>query len=195
MAIPDTRHSLLLRLRNPSDGEAWALFEHLYRPAIVRVARLKGMQDADAQDLAQQVLLSVSQAIHRFQPDSQQARFRTWLRRVTVNAAINALTRGRRWEAAGDEALQVLLQQQPASSGPDSQLLLFEYRREVFSWVVAQVKPEFTNATWDAFWLTAVEDHDVDSVALRLGKTRGSVYAARSRVMQRIRERIEELDG
>jgi len=77
MSVPDTRPSLLLRIRDAADREAWEEFEGLYRQVIHRMAIARGMQVADADDLTQQVLWSISQAIDRFEPDDTRARFRT----------------------------------------------------------------------------------------------------------------------
>jgi RNA polymerase sigma-70 factor (ECF subfamily) len=77
MLVPETRPSLILRVRDANDADAWNQFATLYRPVILRLARRKGIQAADAEDLAQQVLLSVAGAMERWQPDQQRARFRT----------------------------------------------------------------------------------------------------------------------
>jgi RNA polymerase sigma-70 factor (ECF subfamily) len=188
---PETRASLLVRVRDASDQEAWYEFADVYRPVIYRLARAKGMQHADAEDLAQQVLLAVSGAIGRWEEDPARARFRTWLRRVVHNAIINALTRGAQDRAAGGPHS---LTEQPAPEGPDSDLVRIEYRREVFRWAARQIKDEFHVATWDAFWLTAVEGKDAAEVARELGKNAGAVYAAKSRVMRRLREKIGQFE-
>jgi RNA polymerase sigma-70 factor (ECF subfamily) len=65
----------------------------------------------------------------------------------------------------------------------------------MFRWAARQIRPEFQSATWDAFWKTAVEGHSIDSVAVDLGKNRGSIYAARSRVMRRLQEKVTEYEG
>ena len=194
MTLPDTRPSLLLRVRDANDGDAWDEFTAIYRPVILRLAKIKRLQDADADDLAQQVLLSVSHAVERWEPDASRGRFRTWLHTVANNAILNALTRGVRDRAAADESIDVLLQQQPDRVGSDSDLLRTEYRREIFSRAAQQIRTEFTDDTWKSFWLTAVEGTDVDVAAVQLGRTRGSVYASRSRVMKRLKQKVEELD-
>ena len=61
--VPPTRPSLLVRMRDAHDQAAWADFVRLYAPAIYRFARRKGLQDADAADLTQEVLRSVADAI------------------------------------------------------------------------------------------------------------------------------------
>ncbi len=192
MNLPDTRPSLLLRVRDANDADAWGEFEALYRPVILRLARIKGMQDSDADDLSQLVLMAVSRAVEKWEPDASRGRFRTWLHTVANNAILNALTRGVRDRAAANETIDELLQQRPDRNGPDSDLLRTEYRREVFSRAAQQIRSEFTDDTWNSFWLTAVDGVDVEVAAVQLGRTRGSVYASRSRVMTRIKEKVEE---
>jgi RNA polymerase sigma-70 factor (ECF subfamily) len=69
-----------------------------------------------------------------------------------------------------------------------------EHRREVFRWAARQVRQEFHQETWDAFWLTAVEGRAVEAVAEELAKNAGAIYAARSRVMRRIQDRVTEYE-
>lgn len=192
---PETRASLLLRVRDPEDQAAWQEFVEIYRPVILRLARQKGMQQADAEDVAQQVLVSVAKAIEQREHDRQRARFRTWLNRVAQNAILNALTRSKPDRGTGNTGLLAALQQHPSQQGPDSDLLRLEYRREVFRWAARQVRREFQQETWDAFWRTAINGDDCDAVATELGKTRGAIYAARSRIIRRIQEKVAEYES
>jgi RNA polymerase sigma-70 factor (ECF subfamily) len=194
-ASPETRASLLIRLKDQADEEAWFEFTEIYRPVIFRLACRRGMQPADADDLVQQVLSAVARVIDRWQADPQRARFRTWLNRVATNAVINALTRGKPDRGSGDSGLQDLLNAQPAVNGAESELVRIEQRREVFRWAARQIRSEFHADTWDAFWWTAVEGRDVDQVAVQLHRSRGAVYAARSRVMRRLKEKVHEWEG
>lgn len=191
---PETRISLLLRVRNPADQAAWHEFVEIYRPVILRLARQKGMQEADADDVAQRVLTAVSKAVEQREHDPKRAKFRTWLKRVAHNEIINALTRSKPDRGSGDSAMLTLLNQHQTPGGPDSELLRLEHRREVFRWAVRQVRPEFRQASWDAFWLTAVEGRAIETVAKQLKKNRGAIYTARSRVMRRIQEKIVEYE-
>jgi RNA polymerase sigma factor (sigma-70 family) len=193
-STPETRASLLIRVRDPADQAAWSEFVEIYRPIILRLARQKGMQEADADDVAQQVLVAVAKAVQQREHDPRRAKFRTWLGRVAHNAILNALTRGKPDRGSGDSALLALLSGHESHTGPDSDLLRLEYRREVFRWAARQVRKEFHQATWDAFWLTAVEGRAVEVVAEELAKNRGAVYAARSRVIRRIQEKVAEYE-
>ena len=143
MTDSETHASLLLRVRDPSDREAWFEFAEIYRPVIVRLARTKGLQDADADDLAQRVLVSIAGAIDRFEPDDKRAKFRTWLKRVSENAILNAITRRSKDVGIGGDVIDSLLEREPASCGPDSDLLRIEYRREVFNWAARRIRDEF----------------------------------------------------
>lgn len=195
MDYPETRASLIVRLRDRADQEAWAEFVEVYRPVIYRLACRKGLQHADAEDLAQQTLAAVAAAVHRWEPDETRARFRTWLHRIAHNLIINALTRRAPDRAAGDTGAHDALAGQPAPEGPESELLRTEYRREVFHWAARQIRPEFQPETWMAFWHTAVEGRDAAEVARLLDKKPGAVYAARGRVMRRLKEKILEWEG
>jgi len=193
-STPGTRASLLIRVRNPADQAAWHEFVEIYRPVILRLARQKGMQEADADDVAQQVLVAVAKAVGQREHDPRRAKFRTWLRRVAHNTILNALSRGRPDRGSGGSALRAVLGRHESRTGADSDLLRLEYRREVFRWAARQVRREFHQATWDAFWLTAVEGRAVETVAEKLAKNRGAIYAARSRVIRRIQEKVTEYE-
>ncbi len=185
---------MLIRVRDPADQAAWHEFVEIYRPIILRLARQKGMQEADADDVAQQVLVAVAKAVEQREHDPKRAKFRTWLNRVAHNAILNALTRGRPDRGSGDSALLAVLSGHQSHTGPDSDLLRLEYRREVFRWAARQVRKEFHQATWDAFWLTAVEGRAVEVVAQQLANNRGAIYAARSRVIRRIQEKVTQYE-
>ena len=90
--FPETKSEILLRIQSAEDREAWEEFTSMYRPIIYRMARRQGLQDADAQDLVQRVFVSVAGAIPRWER-LPNIRFRHWLRKVTKNAVLNALSR------------------------------------------------------------------------------------------------------
>ncbi|MEX2172874.1 MAG: RNA polymerase sigma factor [Pirellulaceae bacterium] len=191
--LPETRDSLLVQLREADNAAAWEQFCAVYRPAMYRLARRRGLQDAEADDLAQQVMVNVSRAIGGWQKDAEQGTFRGWLLRIARNAILNALTRGRPDAARGGSGVVESLAKCPAVEDAES-LIDDEHRRAVFRWAAAEVKPEFQEATWLAFWLTTIEERSVERAAAELGKSVGSVYAARSRVMRRLREKAREFE-
>jgi len=191
---PETRPSLLIRVRDPADQAAWQEFVEIYRPVILRLAEQKGMQAADAEDVAQEVLTAVAKAIAEREHDPKRARFGTWLHRVAHNAIVDALTRRMPDRGSGNSALQVALDRREAHNCPGSDLLRLEYRREVFHWAARQVRKEFRQETWDAFWLTAIDGRSIAEVAREFGKDPGAIYTARSRVIRRIQEKVTEYE-
>jgi RNA polymerase sigma-70 factor (ECF subfamily) len=189
---PKTRHSLLLRIRNTQDARAWSEFVAIYEPLVYRLARKRGWQHADALELTQEVLLSVSRSIDRWNPDPACGSFRGWLFRVTRNLMVNLLVKQRRHpQAVGDTDFQRLLAQVAEPAAEESAVFDGEYRRSLFRWAAHQVRTEFRPATWQAFWRTSVEGHAVRDVAQQLQLSVGAVYVARSRVMARLRACVE----
>lgn len=190
---PETRTSLLLRVRDTTDLAAWDEFVDIYSPLIFRMARRKGLQAADSEDLVQQILMAVSKAIEQRPHDRNRARFRTWLNRVAENAILNALTRSRPDRGTGRTDFVDLVQNHAAPK-EDSALLRNERQQEIFRHAAEQIRPEFTEATWQAFWRTAVEGEDCETVARALNRNIGSVYAARSRVMKRLSQKVQDFE-
>ena len=187
---PETRLSLIRRLQSGTDADAWTEFSNIYRPVIVRLASSKGLQAADAEDLAQNVLLSVSRHIVRWKPDPKRGRFRAWLQKIVRNATLNALSRIPQDAAQGGTTAMRSLANLPQC---DAVAFDVEWKREALNWAADQIRPEFEPATWDAFWLTAVDGQSPEAAAAHTGKSIGAIYIARTRIMKRIRAKIHEL--
>ena len=194
MECPDTRKSLLVRLRDPRQDAAWAEFVAIYEPLIYRLARARGVQHADAQDMTQEVFAVVGKAIDRFDPDSNRGSFRGWLFRITRNLVINSLTRDKEPRGTGDTEMQLLLQEQPSVDQETATRFDLEYQRELFRWAAREVQTRFQEETWRAFWLTAVQGESIDDVARQLGKSTGAVRIARCRVLARLKEEVKRFE-
>jgi RNA polymerase sigma-70 factor (ECF subfamily) len=128
--FPETRNSLLVQVRSPANREAWEEFALIYQPVIYRLARQRGLQEADAQDLTQQVLMAVASAIGDWEKSHEGVRFRHWLRRVARNAIVNALTRQPRDRGAGGSSVQDLLRELPEVDQESTVQIELEYRQE-----------------------------------------------------------------
>src|SRR5260370_42386068 len=114
-ASPQTRGSLLVQRRDGANGGAWQECVKLYGPVVYGFARKRGLQDADAADLMQDVMRSVSTAIGRLDYDRQQGTFRGWLFTITRNKIFNFLSARRiRPQGSGDSATNRLLNSHPA---------------------------------------------------------------------------------
>lgn len=190
---PLTRASLLLQLRDGNNRGAWQEFMQLYGPVVYSFARKRGLQDADAADLMQDVMRSVSSAIGRLDYDRTQGTFRGWLFTITRNKIFNFLSARRiRPQGSGDTTTNQLLNAQ--SDGSDNaDVWELEYQRRLASLAMDRVKHEFQENTWRAFWLTAVDGVAAAEVAQQVGISPGAVYVAKSRVLARLREEVESI--
>jgi RNA polymerase sigma factor (sigma-70 family) len=192
-APPLTRASLLVRLRDPNDGEAWKEFVRLYAAVIYGFARKRGLQDADAADLMQEVLRSVAAAVGRLNYDPGKGTFRGWLYSITRNKIYNFLeARARHPRGSGDSNAHQRLEEYPGREA-DADDWDKEYERKAFAWAADRVRDEFQPTTWQAFWMTAVDGHNARDVGTRLGMSPGAVYVAKSRVLARLRQEIGQL--
>ena len=190
-ANPDTRESLILRLPSANDADAWQEFIDLYEPLVIRFARRRGLQDADAREIAQNVFLSVAKAVDRWQPDRERGKFRAWLFRIARNQLINWVAKHSRERGSGRTSEFIALSQIDASRREQDALEL-DYRREMFRLAAAHVRASFSESSWDAFWRTSVLCESIDTVATSLGITHGAIYIARSRITSRIKLIVEQ---
>lgn len=188
-----TRPSLLLRIRNADDVTAWREFAEVYGPLVHRFGRKRGLQDADAADLAQDVLSTVAGTIENLNYNRQIGRFRGWLLTVARSKLSNLFTRRKRQpQGSGDSAMRQSLENIPSTADEEAEWDS-EYERRLFEWAAERIRPDFQDATWQAFWSTAVDGLDARTVSDRLGMTVGAVYIAKSRVLARLKDRIKEI--
>lgn len=190
---PKTRESLLIRVRDPRDEASWQQFITLYRPMIYRIARGQGLQDSDAEDLSQRVLVSVARAITTWEKDPRQGTFRSWLSRVARNAIINFVTRGPRDVAIGGTDFLDICRTVPEPSDEITNLIEQEHVRSRIRTAATQVKQIVSPNTWSAFWRTTIEGESIESVAQSLSMSVGAVYGARGRVMKQLQSVAETL--
>lgn len=195
---PDTRYTLIARLPAATVGDvdqaAWQEFVGAYEPFLYSFARSHGLQDTDARELVQQVLVSVTGSIQRWQPSEPgqaRPRFRAWLRTIARNHLLNHLkSQSRQPSSGGTTNLQQLHDLADAAAG-DKDPIEAEFRKAAFRHCATQVRREVKPETWQAFWLTAVEGNSCQAVAQRLNMRLGSVYAARSRIIARMRSAVD----
>lgn len=190
--FPETSHSLIARVKDLGDGVAWAEFLGIYQPVVFRMARRRGLQDADAQDVMQQVFLSISKSIEGWIPGDLQPPFRAWLTKIARNAITKALTRRPRDAATGSTSMVELLEAQPDPQETTAEILA-EARKELIRWATEQIRSEFSEVTWNVFWRTAIEGVPIAEVAKSTGRSAGAVYVARYRVIARLKEKVLEV--
>lgn len=196
-SLPPTQPTLLVRIRNAHDHDAWTRFVDLYAPLVYGFLRKRGLQDADAADLTQDVLRKVAVAVKQFDYDTTRGSFRSWLLTIVQNS-LATYWRGdpHKERAGGDSEAYLMLNEiaQPVNNG-DSVEWDAEYQRQIFHFAANVVKQDFTPTTWQAFWQTAVEGRSGKELAEELQMSVAAVYLAKGRVMNRIKDQVKLLVG
>ncbi len=188
---PQTQPSLLVRLRDARDERAWAQFVDVYAPLVYGYVRRRGLQDADAADLTQVVLRVVASAIQKLDYNPERGSFRGWLFTIVRTKLASFLGRRPEVQGTGDTSTHRLLEAQPA---PDAEVQAWEteYDQRLFAWAAEQVRGQVRDATWQAFWQTAVEGKPGKEVAASLGMTLAAVRLAKSRVVARLKALVQQ---
>jgi RNA polymerase sigma-70 factor (ECF subfamily) len=179
--------SLLERLRQPGEQNAWERFVELYTPLLYSWAHQVGLQDSDAADLVQDVFTTLIQKMPEFVYDPHRS-FRSWLRTVTFNRwRDNHKQRGKRPLEGNERALA------EAPSREDSDAFWeVEYREHLVGRALDLMRSEFQPTTWKACWEFVVAGKSAAQVAAELGISENAVFIAKYRVLRRLRV---ELDG
>ena len=190
MRQPETRPSLIVRLKGERNQLAWTEFVSAYEPFLRRLIQRRGVPERHVPDVTQQVLVAVSRSVDGWRDDGDPASFRRWLNRVARNVVLKFMSRERRQiDGRGGTDLQELLDRVPDAR--DEQARKYDY--ELVVWAAEQVRGEFRETSWKAFWATLVDGRPVADVAAELGVTPGSIYMSRSRIMARIRAQVREV--
>lgn len=187
--------SLAVRLQQDST-KAWHDLVELYGPLVVAWARRTGLDNAAAEDIAQEVFLSVHRSIDQFDPTLPNATFRGWLWRITRNAVLQSMrkpylearggsTANARLAEIPDPLTQELSEDEPPSTPDDTTALVERAMRQIES----LVEP----TTWQAFLRTTVGGESSTDVAKSLGLTSAAVRKAKSRTLQRLRKQLGDM--
>ncbi len=193
--MPETTSpSLLFRLRDPADREAWQRLVALYTPLLGDWLSRYGVQSADADDLVGEVLAAVVREMPGFRYDAAKGAFRGWLRTILVHRLRDFWrSRDHQPRAAGGEFYDHLLDKLEDQRSEISQVWDREHDEHIVCRLLEMVRPEFESTTWEAFRLVMLEGREPARVAGELNLSRNSVYLAKSRVLQRLRQEAEGL--
>jgi len=189
-----TRPSLLLRIRDAGDQDAWQSFLGIYRPLLIRYGRATGLSAHDAEDLSQQVLAVVHQKIDGFDYDPKSGRFRAWLHTLVRNRSANlARGRGVAWRAQPKLAEREIRREQDQVS-PDQ---IFEqiWMQEHLWHCLKQLELEVEPATYQAFHRVVFEEQTASKVAEDLGMSVANIHTIKWRLTKRISALMKDLVG
>lgn len=175
------------------EPKAWQRMTSLYGPLVYAWCRRRRLQPDDAADLVQEVFQAVAGHIADFRHDAARGTFRGWLWTITRNKLNDHFRRqgAQPVAAGGSEAQQRLLQipvedsEEPSTAGDSARMV-----RQVLE----LIRVEFENRTWQAFWRAVIDGHRPADIAADLGISTNAVYVAKSRVCQRLREELADLD-
>jgi len=194
-----TSTTLLTRLRDITDADAWTDFVDRYSPAVFEWCRKNSLQDSDAADVTQQVLLKLVTTMRTFEYDQHRGSFRGWLKTVTANTVTDL---ARQWQrrnirATGDTVTAEQLNSiaDPSALNALSDQIEAQYRQELLKEAESRVKVRVQPATWDAWYGTAVGQDKVADVAAAVGMTVSEVYVAKSRVTKMMREEVQRMEA
>ncbi|MFO0909071.1 MAG: sigma-70 family RNA polymerase sigma factor [Isosphaeraceae bacterium] len=186
-----TSPSLLLRVRDPADSEAWRIFIETYTPLVFGYMRRRGLQASDAADVTQEVMAQVSRSIRTFSYEPERGRFRHWLGTVARTKLLRHLRNSARGGKPGEAAAEEMLRHVEA---PESDTLWSEeFEARVLEVAMERVRPEFQETTWRVFERSWIAGLSVAEVAEECGVPVGTVYVSRSRVLKRLREEVVAL--
>jgi RNA polymerase sigma factor (sigma-70 family) len=179
----------LLR-KSPKDAGAWDRFVRRYRPKIYGWCRVRGLQEADAEDVAQDVIAILTQKMASFRYDPSR-RFHAWLKTITYHALSDLLAG--RYRAFGDRPIALL---ETIEDRADLERRIDElFDRELLELAIEKVRERVAVPTWDAFRLTTFEGHSGAEASRLLGITVASVFVSKHRVQKMLREEIARLGG
>lgn len=184
--------TLLRRLRDLDDREAWDEFVGRYVPKIYGWCKRYRLQEADAADVTQDVLGKLVTAMQSFHYDPSRGSFRGWLKTVTGNTIRDLAASWSRPDRGGGQHLDEL--RSPQALQNLTAELEAEAERELLREAEARVRLRVQPRTWDAYRLAAVEQVPAAEVAARVGLSVAEVYVAKSRVIRLLRQEVETLD-
>jgi len=180
-----THPSLLIRLRDLQDRQAWAMFVEVYAPLIFSYCRSRNLQDSDAADVSQEVLTAVSRALPSFEYQSERGRFRDWLGVVTHRELLQFWKRTNRirrnQSANGQDQIEKIA---------DTRNWESHFHAELLQLAIHRIQREFEAETWSIFQRLWIENESPNDVASSMQIKIGSVYVAKSRVLKRLRSEV-----
>jgi RNA polymerase sigma-70 factor (ECF subfamily) len=183
--MESTSASLLERIRQREDAASWARFVELYTPVIYGWARRSGLQESDATDVVQEVFAILLQKMSEFHYDPARS-FRAWLKTIAINL-VRARRRRNKEQQFPDGDGQDLAE---AHEQPEWDA---ESRRELVRRALHIMQADFHPTTWQVCWQLVAEERPATQVAAQFGLSVGTVYAARFRVLTRLRQELAGL--
>ncbi|MEL7267079.1 MAG: sigma-70 family RNA polymerase sigma factor [Planctomycetota bacterium] len=191
-----TASSMLLRRVRQSDPSAWARLVDIFGPVVYHWCRSSGVRQHDAPDLVQDVFTSVARNVGTFERRKANGSFRSWLATITRNRVRDHFRRKSKQidGEGGTEAMrQLQLAPDDFAESLDESISAANLQTPLVHAVLRQVEGEVEQRTWQAFWMATIQEQPTDVICDALGIPPASVYQAKSRVLRRLRKRLQDL--
>lgn len=182
MTVEETRSSLLVRIRDPLDHVSWNSFVEIYVPLIYHYLRQRGLQDADASDVTQDVLTDVSRSIRSFDYQPEKGKFRNWLGMLAQRRCYKFWEKNRPTNCAPEALAAVELE--------TDQVWCDTFQSHLLQLALAACKPRFEERTWQIFERTWLQSQKASQVSEELQIPLEIIYNARSRVLKQLEAEI-----
>lgn len=173
-------------MREPANGTSWDRFLQLYTPLLFAFARRLNVYNQDAADLVQEVLTVLVKKMPEFNY-SPQLRFRGWLWTVTLNKW-RELQRRKRPVLAENGLFQTIVAEDAIEEFSEEEYRIFLVQR-----AAQLIRSDFKEETWQIFWKCTALEKPAEEVASEMKVSLDAVYAAKSRVLRRLRVELKGL--
>jgi len=185
-----TSPSLLLRIRDSQDTDAWECFLDIYTPIVRSYCFQRCIQEADVNDIAQDVMSVVTTSIRAFEYDPAKGQFRAWLGTIAANKIKTFINRqSRKAGSDGETDLPIAIE---SCCDPDSDWIAI-FSDRVYQTACARIRGSFEDATWECFEATWLRNEAATDVAVATGIPVHSVYVNKSRVLKQLEKEVRLL--
>lgn len=186
--MDSTSLTLLESLQDPENRDSWQKLNLLYQPLLLTWIKKYDVQSCDADDLAQEVLMSVSQSISSFEHNGRPGAFRAWLKLILVNRLRNFWrTRNRRPISPGGTSIEERLLQLEDPTSQLSQIWEKQHDLFVMKRLLELTKRNFSTDCWEVFIRVVVRGESAKAVAQDRGISLNSIFITKSRILKRLR--------
>lgn len=189
-AWPTTSSRLLSQIRQADDGDSWSEFVRVYGPLVYRYCVHRGLQDADAHDVAQEVLATVANAIGAFRYDRKKGRFRGWLGTIVRHAIHAQAQKANRPDRGVGGSSDSFLQQVESAVDPE---WIEVFNAHIYQVALERVRERLGEEAWRAFREVWLEDRKPAEVARRMERKPDWVYKAKFRGLRQLEREIVDL--
>jgi len=194
-SLPSLSSSLLVRVQE-MQPDAWARLVDVFTPIVYRWARQAGLSGADSADVVQEVFASIARRIPSFERQKEKGSFRSWLATITRNQIRDVFRKKQKQpdgRGGSTAMIRIMETAAPESNAWEATVSVENLESRLPQRVLQMVRTDCDERTWQAFWMTAIEEKPASEVAKELGLSVASVYQAKSRTLRRLRKRMGEI--